>query len=332
VDKSSPLVLINAWLQAEAAAGQFDVLLVELDPDRAPPKPSRNCERRRRACEGVDHGGGDWIDAAFAVGTPGLAFDKTDSNWNDLAAFFSGLESTQVADTITALVVFEDEFPPESVAVAAPILLNQTSRIPFRPAGLFGLRADMVVGRVVLRLLRRLESPDEIERTVPLILSRTERLSDQFDLLKLVGNRPNVGAKLISTKVETELLSELQSRVKSASADELVHEHGLLLLLYWMNHPTDGKEQTISVPGDPRVFAQLLREALTESRSQSIGSRAVSRRQELHWDVLIEVTGGEDRLRKILPEVTGLGLEDPGLEEAIKLAEQYLSGWRPSFD
>lgn len=249
-----------------------------------------------------------------------------------LETFFAGLAGTQLADTIAALEVFQEEFPPESVPIVAPVLLNQTARIPFRHSGLFGLRPDMIVGRVILRLFRRLDSAEKVEQAVPVILRATKHMSDQFDLLKLVGNRPHVGQKLISAEAESRFLADLRLRVAGASAEELASEHALLLLLYWMNRPEEGQHELIVVPDDPRVYAQLLREALTESRSQTLGSRAVSRRSGLQWEILIEVVGGEDRLRAMLPVVEALGLDDPELKEAIQLTQRHLTGWRPSTD
>ena len=73
--------LLMCGVQSEAAARQFDVVRAELDPDRSPAEPSRNGERRARACERIDHGGWDWIDAAVAVwgARPRLRQDAPDA-------------------------------------------------------------------------------------------------------------------------------------------------------------------------------------------------------------------------------------------------------------
>jgi hypothetical protein len=53
----------------------------------------------------------------------------------------------------------------------------------------------------------------------------------------------------------------------------------------------------------------------------------VHRATRLHWEVLVEVAGGEDALRKRLAAIPP---DHPRRDdELMALAERYLSGWRP---
>lgn len=237
------------------------------------------------------------------------------------------LDPEQLTDTIAQLEAFEGDFPHDGIAAGSAALLNQIHRMPKRQGGMFGVRSEIVVDRVVLRMLRQFESTAEVEKVVRETLPMVHQLSDRFTLLKLVGFQENAGHKLISESAAHELEAELARQVRNARPEELAKERDLLRLFYWV--PKFDQGSSVEMPEDPAVMSALLKSCLTETWSQSSGSRATTRSGRLHWDTLVQVAGGEPEVKKMVERTNELASRDPELQEARQLAERYLSGWRP---
>jgi predicted KAP-like P-loop ATPase len=266
-------------------------------------------------------------DRLEAFGLAEQAFAILDDE-NALKQFFDSLDGAQLADAISALEVYEDGFPVSAVEPAATVLLNQLGRVPERPGGFLTMSADLIVGRVVLRLLRRID-PSELDAVVRRMLPKVEKLSDRLELITLVGHRENSGHKLISEEAAAELESELRSQVRAADAESLASEHDLLRLLIWTKSSAEPTEPAVDVPQERRVDVRLLRASLTETQSRSLDSRAVARRPELHWNTLVEVVGGEAAVQGMIDRI-GAVSDDAEVEGALRLAKKYLGGWRPA--
>lgn len=256
-------------------------------------------------------------------------FDQlTDSD--ALESMLRELEGQQLADAIASLEAYEGEYPVEAVEGAAAVLLNQIHRIPDQP-GLFGFRSDLIVDRVVLRMLRQFDDPDRVADTVAATLPRVHQLSDKYDLITLVGHQEGAGHKLVSESVAASFEKDLRTEVRTASAEDLAKERDLLRLLYWTNKTAiEINEDTVVVPPVPEVEAMLLRNSVAEVLSQGLGTRASSRSTRLHWDAMVNVSGSEDRVKEMVERTSDLAVHDPELAEARELALKYLEGWRPS--
>jgi predicted KAP-like P-loop ATPase len=263
---------------------------------------------------------------AFTVAEKVLALVTDEAALN---ALFDGLGGAELADAIAALETYEDDFPVAGVEAASTVVLNQMHRVPARPGGFLTLTPDLIVARVVLRLLRRIEDPAALEAMVPRVLSRLPKLSDRLELLTIVGHEENAGHGLISEEAAAALDRELRSQVRTAGADALAQEHDLLRLLVWAKKSQESGEEPLEVPHGLILDARLLKASVTKSESRSFESRAVSTRKQLYWDTLVEVVGGEQIVREMV-ERLGPMQDDPDLAEAVKLAEKYLTGWRPS--
>jgi hypothetical protein len=246
-----------------------------------------------------------------------------------LNQFLSALDGDELRDVVEALEVYEDEFPVSSVGPAGTVLLNQLNRVTPRPGGFITLSPDLIVGRVVLRLLSRIADPSEVEDTVKRMLPKVATLSDRLELLTLVGYRENAGHKLISEEAATKLEEELRGQIQAADGTTLAGEHDLLRVLLWAKQGGDLPETVLRALQQPEVAARLLKASVTESQSRPLDSRAVTTRQEMHWDVLVEVAGGEAAVKE-MGDVLDTPDDDPDLEEAVALARKYLGGWRPS--
>lgn len=151
-----------------------------------------------------------------------------------LDTFLRSIDLDRLEDVIAALENYEGRYPTKGVRAASTVLLNLLPILPERPRGMLGADARLVVTRVVLRLLRQLPTPEEVERVVREVLPKILTLSSRFQLILLVGHRENAGHKLISTSAAEELEVELADAERAVEPSELAKEWDLLRLLYWV--------------------------------------------------------------------------------------------------
>ena len=72
----------------------------------------------------------------------------------------------------------------------------------------------------------------------------------------------------------------------------------------------------------------LLQDAYSETRSQSMGSRAVKITPVLHWETLVRIVGSE----RAIENITSILKKKDGQTPLVTLVEKYLDGWRPDRD
>lgn len=83
------------------------------------------------------------------------------------AAFLADVEPERLEDVIAALETFEGDYPVDAVPSAVATLLAAKPLIPERPRGFMDLfSADIIVDRVVLRMLRQHPDKASVESTV----------------------------------------------------------------------------------------------------------------------------------------------------------------------
>jgi hypothetical protein len=143
------------------------------------------------------------------------------------SAFLSSLDAQRLQDVIASLETFEEKFAPGMVVPGTIVLLNLLSELPERQRGMFELNADRVVARVVLRLLRSLSDPAQIEAAVSTALPHISSLRGKLRLIDIVGHRKNVGHKLISPEAAIQFAREWRANVRSWSLDDLSKESEL---------------------------------------------------------------------------------------------------------
>lgn len=246
-----------------------------------------------------------------------------------LGEFLDALPETEVEDVIARLEVYEGEFPEAAVAPACVVLLNRLERMPEQDRGMFSLGPRMVVARVVLRMLRQIEDEVHREAVVREVLPQLTSLSARRELLRLVGYEEDSGHKLIPETAVCELDRALREEVRAASAQALASEGELLRLLWWARKTSGDDEPAFELPAGDGLAVALLRGAVTETKSQPVGSRAVSRAQRLAWDLLVSIVGGDEAVASFLTLVEGEAGGDPELSATVDLAKRYASGWRP---
>jgi hypothetical protein len=227
------------------------------------------------------------------VGEGLQAFTDAEQAWGriaDRSAFDSYLRSLDVErleDVISSLEAYEDKFAPEHVVPGTIVLLNLIPKLPERQRGMLDLDPRTVVRRVVYRLLRSLETPNNVEEAVREVLPEVTTLSAKAELIVLVGYREDAGHQLVSDPVARQLEKDLRAEVRSASVDALAGEDKLLHILLLTKRDAEPPEPTLKIADLPQMTLALLKSARTEVLSQAMGSWAVRRSARLAWDALI---------------------------------------------
>jgi hypothetical protein len=248
-----------------------------------------------------------------------------------LESFLRSVGPARREDVIAALETFEAEYPTEAVVPATVVLLNLLPELPERPRGFTFVDERLVVVRVVLRVLRRLAGPAEVEDAVQQALPRISTLSSKLELLTTVGFVEGAGHRLVSAEAAERLQRDLETEIRAATPDKLAEEKDLLRLLLAPLHWDESARPILTSSALPKLNAKILVAARGEVHSQAMGSRAVRTTIRLQWDALIRIYGGEDELRAVLDTVRPLAESDEQIAETTQLADRYLSGWRPDF-
>ena len=244
-----------------------------------------------------------------------------------LDGYLRSIDAERVQDVISSLEAYEEQFCHEHVVAGAVVLLNLLPDMPESRRGMLMIGKSVRVSRVVYRLVRSLDGPDQIEAATREILPYVTTLSSKLRLINIVGHRENVGHKLVSEPTALALEIEWRQEVKSTEEIALSKEWDLLRVLLVAKSETGDTEPDWSLSESPRITLALLSSARSETVSQSIDSRAVRRSPRLAWDVLVDLCGGERALRERIGTLKESRLD--GSEELINLVEKYLSGWRP---
>ena len=207
------------------------------------------------------------------------------------------------------------------------VLLNLLPELPERKRGMFEFATRMVVSRVVYRLLKALPGEAEVEDVVRQVLPNLSTLSAKLELVNNVGHQEGIGHGLATESAATDFERDLRDEVRAAPVEDLTAEPELLRLLFVTLREAESGEASLAIDPEPRVTGALLESARSETRTQSMGSRAVQRSPRLAWDVLVELYGDETTLKDRLDDLRASEIEAD--EDLLDLADEYLDGWRP---
>lgn len=267
------------------------------------------------------------------VGEGLQAFIDAEAAWalmtdqRGLEQFLRSLDGERLQDVVAALEVYEDDFTETQARPSIITLLNLLPDLPKRQRGMFELDTRMVVLRVVYRLVRAIPGQPAVEAAVRGILAEISTLSAKFDLVSQVGHREGRGHELVTKACAIELERDWRAEVRGASVEQLIVEPELLSVIDRVREESDPSEAPLSIPADPRLTAAMLASAHGQSRSQSVGSRAIRRSPRLAWDVLVKIYGDEQTLSTRLEELKESDVKVDA--DILSLADKYLSGWRP---
>jgi hypothetical protein len=241
---------------------------------------------------------------------------------DQLFAFLTSLAPSDLRDTIDALETYERDYPIEAVVPAVTALLDLIADIP-EGEGFFDLRRHLVVSRVVLRLLRRIEDEAGREAAVDRILAGLTTLSAKLELLEIVGYTENAGHKLISQAKAAALEEALAREVGAWTPAQVEREWYLLWVFRFAKERKH--EFDLTDAQDPKLIRALLESARSDRRSTTSGSPHMRIEYVLAWDALLDLFGTEAALRSAVAILR----ETDDDSELVQLAQRYLDGWRP---
>ncbi len=264
------------------------------------------------------------------------AFNDAQKAWSlfddqeKLDRYLRSLPVERLQDVIAALENYEDEFKPQHVVPATTVLLNILPDLPERETGIFEFSTSLVITRVTYRLMKRLGDPAQVEAAAREILPRLKTLSAKLELISDLGYRENQGHKLISEAAAADLEKAWRDEVRAASLDRLLPEKDLLEVLFDAKRHSTPEEPPVIVPAAPTLTLAILKCARHEVKTQTMGNRSIRRTPRLAWDILVELYGNEDVLKRRLEELKGS--KPHGVDDLLGLADKYASGWRPRRD
>ena len=242
-----------------------------------------------------------------------------------LKEYLTGLDPEQLEIVLDGLTSYESKFTTDMIVPGSITLLNLIDAIPEKEQrGFFDIgRRDITVGRVILRLLRRVEDEAAREALVAQILESIETYSSQLNFIHSIGYREGVGDKLVSEAFAEQLQTEFVERVNKVPPAEPAREWDAWRIYDAIKTQTGMRP--LKPSDDPVLLRAVLRSLKSAARSQSIGSRQVKIEDRLAWELLVELFDSEVAVSTVVSNVR----ETLGDDATLQLADKYLSGWRP---
>lgn len=243
---------------------------------------------------------------------------------NAFENYLDSLPPEELEGTISGLEAYEGEYDVSWVKDACIALMNRIHAIPDRPpTNIFDvMRPDIVVGRVVLRMLRAIPEGEERESVVNEVLPHIVSYSSQMDFIRLIGYDEGSGHKLVSKELWERLADEFFVRLAAQQSKVPKQEWGLLSVYTSLAKKQGDDFQPIalrSVDAVRSMFSSGMSTATSEN------SQGVTQEQRLWWDGLVQVFGTEDKIKKALARLRKID----GETDLVKLVAKYLEGWRP---
>jgi len=266
-----------------------------------------------------------------------LAFDDAEraflilDDQATLDTFLRSIDVDRQTDVVAALEVYEGDYPTEAIAPAVTVLLNLLPDLPEpKTQTMWSMDTRLIVTRVVLRLLRQLDSPEGVKEVVDQIWDSIRTLYARTILAQTVGSIEGAGHRLVDEQVGIDYEGRIDQLIASTSPVDLAQEKNLLRLLYWKRRRD--KEVPITLSDSQVDSAPFIRALLVDSvhdvRSQGLGNRAVHKQRRINWDSLVEFFGDETRLATAFDKVRS-SHNDEETVNALELVDKYLGGWRP---
>ena len=212
-----------------------------------------------------------------------------------LRGLLGSLDPESLEDLLGRLEDYEDEYPPESVEIALRVLADQWPKLRLGREGQWDFGADMAMGRVMLRLLRRLRDQEAVALVVDRVTSGSAPLSPKLDLVRAVGYEDSVGHELVTETSAASFASRMREQIFASSVESLANERDVHQLLFWA-WKTGEEEVKAWVRARlelPDVLLGFLRAGLSESIGGSLGDVAKTITRTIPRKPLIDMVGLE---------------------------------------
>lgn len=249
------------------------------------------------------------------------------ANPGGFSAFLEELEVERLTEVISALEVFEGSYPVDGVPEAVTKLINIIPSLPNSGPGLISLNPGIGVGRIALRMLSQYADQDKVGEVLKSAFRDSPSLSAKYTIVDLAGQWDTSRQPLVKEKKVEDLRADFLQLLYAAKESELASEHDLESLLLAPKQFAGAPVLKVSEAAGELTHLAVFQALSSEIRSQSMGDRAVQRTPTLSWDLLTEVYGSEDSIRRVVTRLRSAKLENS--QEIVDLAERYLSGWRP---
>jgi hypothetical protein len=247
-----------------------------------------------------------------------------------LQAIVNDLAVEQLEDLLARLETYEEAFPPQAARPACAVLLGLYSRLRTYSLGFLDPGPEIVVDSVVLRLLRRADEADR-PGIIEALCGDVTGFTGRIRLLELAGRQPNPDhERLIPAADSDRLYQQVCREIRHASAPRLAAERDPLDLLTTAlaEDPGDRDDIDQALANDDFAVALLL-SAVAEVRSRSLGNVATQTEQILRWEQLRTVIGDDRAIGELADRAAIRGEGKEKLQAVVKLARDYLAGWRP---
>ncbi|MBO8190050.1 KAP family P-loop NTPase fold protein [Streptomyces spirodelae] len=277
-----------------------------------------------------------YLHRELAAGTaPANQVNSIACSTDDEQAFtaaLSAIPDEYLEDALDRFLAHVDKVHSDSIPNVAKALLGLLPRFSEEPKGMTDFGRDWTALRPVRKLMQRVE-PNNADLVAQTVYSATPSPYARFQFLSIAGLHEGSGDRIISPELEEELRADLRDYLKSAPAESLSSERGLLLTIFH-SVDCDGESGNPAIDSatSPTVAARLLETALTSCRSNTLGSVVVNYEDRLAWDPLVAIFGGEGQLMASVEQVKESIADQevrPRLQRAIAAFELYAAGWRP---
>ncbi|MFG2902067.1 P-loop NTPase fold protein [Streptomyces zaomyceticus] len=253
-------------------------------------------------------------------------------NEGDLSNELAAIPDQLLEDALDRFLAHVGDVADEAIPGVAVALLKLFPRFSEDPSGMFDFGRDYTALRPVRRLMERVDRQD-VDSVARTIYEATESPYARLRFVSLIGKLGEGNGQLISAELEEALRVDLREFIKSAPADALRSERGLLsVVVQCIDCSPESGSLAIDSAATDEVTARLLETALSVSQSNSMGSVVVRSEDRLAWDPLVSVYGGEARLaeavQSLRDSMDGQQVTER-LQRALVVYDRYNSGWRP---
>ncbi|MGY4679814.1 KAP family P-loop NTPase fold protein, partial [Ursidibacter arcticus] len=240
----------------------------------------------------------------------------------DFKIALSAVPDYYLENVVDNLIEYERDFTKEIALAAIPTLYRNLPRVPEKEKGFFDLDADMIWGRLVYRLLRRLPDKDKKETIMQLLDSSD--LYGQYEIVGIIGYREGRGHQLVSELEAKELEEILLNNIRSSTIEELTETYNLSHIIYFF--VSIGNAISDDILNSSEVFLLLLKSSISERKYQRGNDPTIHREKVLLWDVLTKIYGDENKVNHLIEETSEN--EEIKNKDYMQLALKYKSGYR----
>ncbi|WP_291272249.1 P-loop NTPase fold protein [Geothrix sp.] len=228
---------------------------------------------------------------------------------------------------IVRIEAYEGIYPEKGIEPGVGAIFDCYDQFRQERPGMYQNSGITKATRVIYRLLKQLEPPEERAAAILRIIPTLKWHSAAHELIRL-----SKGHEFIPEDLEKELLSSLYLRILDESAEHLRGERDLL----WLSsavvqaHPEE-KARFLEKFEENPLFFSMLRSGLSQGHRHSGDNLYSEVIHSLPWESFVEIFGEEHLVQRInrLPASESIPNIEPLVATAIDLAKKYATGWRP---